>query len=138
MASNIFAGNKDGELISVTNMMDYYVEYKTYDYNNNEIIYRNIYLPNYDTELTTEIDGYDVNVHQWRTPSYSEVDIIVTDKNGNMLNLYDYDTKILNNGKWYGPYDQAANYDVSTYHKWHMPPNSRTTEVAVKIKALMH
>ena len=130
--------NKDGELISVTNMMDYYVEYKTYDYNNNEIIYRNIYLPNYDTELTTEIDGYDVNVHQWRTPSYSEVDIIVTDKNGNMLNLYDYDTKILNNGKWYGPYDQAANYDVSTYHKWHMPPNSRTTEVAVKIKALMH
>ena len=63
---------------------------------------------------------------------------MVLDKNGNMLNLYDYDTKILNNGKWYGPYDQTANYDVSPYHKWHMPPNSRTTEVAVKIKALMY
>ena len=30
--------NKYGELISVTNMMDYYVQYKEYDYNNNEII----------------------------------------------------------------------------------------------------
>lgn len=127
--------NKEGEVISVTNMGDYYVDYKEYDYNNNEIIYHNIYLPNYDTELTTEIDGFDVNVQQWRTPSYSEVDIIVYDKSGNILDLYDYDTMILNSGKWYGPYDQEANYYVSTYHKWHMPPSSRTTEVAVKIRA---
>ena len=126
--------NKDGELISVSNMDDYYVEYKTYDYNNNEIIYHNIYLPSYDAEITQEIDGFKVNVYQWRTPSYSEVDIMAYDKNGEMLNLYAYDTMILNDGKWYGPYDQNANYFVSTYHKWHMHPNSRTTEVAVKIK----
>ena len=110
-------------------------DYKEYDYNNNEIIYHNIYLPNYDTEITTEIDGFDVNVHQWRTPSYSEVDIIVYDKSGNIIDLYSYDTMILNNGKWYGPYDQNANYDMSVYHKWHMSPDSRTTEIAVKIRA---
>ena len=129
--------NKDGDVISVTNMGDYYVDYKEYDYYNNEIFYQNIYLPGYDTELTTEIDGYDVTVHQWRTPSYAEIDIIATDKNGNMLDLYTYDTMILTDEKWYGPYDQEANDGVSTYHKWHMPPNSRTTEVAVKIKRYM-
>ena len=134
---NSYALNKNGELISVTIRGDDYVEYKTYDYNNNEIIYHNIHLPNYDTEITTQIDGYDVNVHQWRTPSYSEVDILVYDKNGNLMDLYNYDTMILNNGKWYGPYDQEANYYVSVYHKWHMHPNSRTTEVAVKIRPYM-
>lgn len=68
-------------------MGDYYVEYKTYDYNNNEIIYHNIYLPNYDTEITAEVDGYNVNVQQWRTPSYSEVDILVYDTAGNIVDL---------------------------------------------------
>ena len=131
---NSYILNKEGEVISVTNMGDHYVQYKEYDYNNNEIIYHNIYLPSYDAEITAEIDGCTVNVHQWRTPSYCEVDIIAYDKNGKMLDLYGYDTMIFDGSKWYGPYDQSANYFVATYHKWHREPNTGITQVAVKIK----
>ena len=72
---------------------------------------------------------YTIEVHEWRTPSLGEVDIIVSDSNG-IVNKYDVESMISDGSRWSSPY---STYEHATYHKWQFSPDYRMTRVAVQL-----
>ena len=100
---------------------------------NPEKEYLYIDLPPYDTTITRNVGAYKIDITQWRSPAIGEVDIVISDSSGNIVNKYDIESKIFDGTKWYGPY---GGFEAATYHKWHIYPDSRITQVALKIKGL--
>ena len=122
-----------GEYIITSDYNGFKVSNKVIVTNNPDSGYKYIYLPSEDTTTTTKIGSYTIEIMQWRTPSMSEVDIMVSDSSGSLVNKYAVESKVFDGSTWYGPYD---NYERASYHKWHFDPNLRITQVAVQLKGL--
>ena len=98
--------------------------------NSEDDSYLYIDLPSYDTKITRYIGKYTISVEQWRSPSLGEVDIIVTDSNGNIVDKYLVESKISDGSAWSDTY---SGYQKAMYHKWQFSPDVRITRIAVKL-----
>ena len=92
-----------------------------------------INLPSYDTTTTTKVGRYTIEIEQWRSPGLGELDIMVYDSSGNMVNKYNVESKISDGLTWSDTY---GGYPAAAYHKWHFDPDVRITQVAVQLKGL--
>ncbi len=89
-----------------------------------------INLPSYDTKISQKVGIYTISVEQWRSPSLGEVDILVYDPSGNIVDRYVVESKISDGSVWSGTY---GGYYKAVYHKWQFDPNVRITQVAVQL-----
>ncbi len=101
-----------------------------YEDSNPDSGYTYINLPSYDTTTTTKVGRYTIEIEQWRSPGMGELDIMVCDSSGNLVNKYNVESKVLVGSTWYGPY---SGYERAAYHKWHFDPDARVTQVAIQL-----